>query len=315
MSGKYIYYNSHFFQNAPEEPNVYRYSPLQSSIDCPPRPDSPYYCTYLAYRNYANTKYLTFDLGIDKAPPGYAIVDRKMNIFIFNFVIEGKGTFNGKPFERGSFYYSKPHQYHTMRADATEPWVSIWFAVDGSLGKKIADRLDEKYNGQMCTFAHPDELFHLAEFLLYEFPHIQSSTEYIEGVIHLLMTYLFPDVSFDFHEDRNFTLHQQRIIRQSMISIGKELSTVTVASLAEEAHLEVKYYSKIFALVTGISPKEYLLRVKMDMAAHYLVDTAIPVEEITALLGYKHRNSLNAAFTKAYGMTPTDYRKLHSVRE
>ena len=315
MGGKYIYYSHYGFQQDPNDPKKLIKTDQLNADKCPPRPNSQYYCTYLAYRNYANTKYLTFDLGIDKAPPGYEIINRKMNIHIFNFIIEGKGVFNGKPFGKGSFYYSKAHQVHTMIADKNEPWISVWFAIDGTMGKKIADRLDERYADQMGTFSHPDDLLRLTEVLLYDFPHIQSSTEYIEGVLHLMMSYLFPDKDYAFDENREFTLHQQKLIRQSMITIERNLATVTVASLAKEAHLETKYYSRIFAAVTGISPKEYLLRVKTETAAHYLANTTYAVEDITAMLGYKHRNSLNAAFKSAFGMNPSEYRKNQSEKK
>ena len=50
------------------------------------------------------------------------------------------------------------------------------------------------------------------------------------------------------------------------------------------------------------------MKVKMNMAMHYLTTTDHSVEAITALLGYNHRNSLAATFKKIYGMSPNEYR-------
>ena len=314
MGGKHITYSSCVFYSDPNDPTAMKQRQQSSTEECPRYAKGSYHCSYLAYSNYSNTNHLTFNLGIEQSVPDYRIDNRNMNIYIFNCVIAGKGTFNGRAFGKGTCYYSKVRQCHSMHSDPDDPWLSVWFAVDGSVGKQLADRLDEKYPGQMFSFAHPEQLLKFAEFMLYDFKYIQQSDKYIRGVIDLLMTFLDPDPEFELSGDPSFTLHQRKIIRQSIVSIEKNIATVTVASLAEEARWEVKYFSKIFTLVAGLPPKEYIIRLKTEMAAHYLADTVYPVEEITAMLGYKHRNSLNAAFTKAYGMTPTEYRRRNSAK-
>lgn len=315
MGGKYIFYNSHCFPSDSSNSEYQNPKFIHHADECPKYPDGTYYCSHLSYSNYSNTKYLTFNFGIEKSPPGYHIDDRNMNIYIFNCVIDGKGTFNGRPFGKGMCYYSKVRQNHSMYSDKREPWVSVWFSIDGSVGKEIADRLDEKHPDQMFTFSYPEELLRFAECMLYDFKHVQNTAEYIDGIIHLLMTFLDPDPDVAFSDSGKFTLHQRKVIRQSIVTIEKNLSTITVAGLAEEAHWEVKYFSKIFTLVTGITPKEYLIRTKMEMAAHYLVDTTYSIEDITSLLGYKHRNCLNAIFKQTYGMNPSEYRRLHTKKQ
>jgi len=104
---------------------------------------------------------------------------------------------------------------------------------------------------------------------------------------------------------------QQSLINASIDYIETHLSGVTVTELAERAHLETKYFSKLFALVTGISPKQYIINAKMDMAAHYLTSTEHSMEDITTLLGYNHRNSLTTTFKRTFHISPSEYRITH----
>lgn len=309
MGGKNIFYHSYAFYPDPDDPSQLIRRPQTTKEKPVQYPDDCYNCNYLVYKNYSAINHMTFNLGIDKAPPDFQIENKSMNINVFNCVIAGKGTFNGHPFERGVCYYTKAGQGRRMYADHDDPWISVWFAVDGLLGKKLVDRLDERYSDQMFSFANPDELLRFAEFMLYDFTSIRQSEKYVKGAVELLMSFLDPDIEVEAEPDASIPLHHQKIVRQSIALIERNIANVTVASLAEEAHLETKYYSKIFASIMGVSPKQYLMRIKMELATHYLSATAYTVEEITALLGYKHRNSLNDAFQVTFGISPSEYRK------
>ena len=248
-------------------------------------------------------------LGIEQAMPDYKIVDRISNVLILNFVIGGKGSFNGVPFSKGTFYYTKPRIPYTMVADSDEPWHSVWLSIDGNRKNELTERLDEMFRDQMATFTSPDALLQLVQYWMYEFPHSDNSFEFYDAMVSQLVSFISPSGETDELSVKDNRYSQSvRVVQQAITYINRTPATVTVAELAKQMNFEHTYFTHLFTSVKGISPKEYILNVKLKMAKHYLTETNYSIEQITTLLGYSHRNSLTTLFKKKLGISPEKYR-------
>jgi len=131
---------------------------------------------------------------------------------------------------------------------------------------------------------------------------------FINALIQQLLSFI---VSQNEMPDKNQSLGNLRkraIIDIAIKSIEDNPQTITVQALAHQAHLESKYFSKIFSDITGLSPKQYIMKIKMMVAAHYLTHTNYSLDTITEILGYSHHNSLVTAFYNQFGINPSDYR-------
>jgi AraC-like DNA-binding protein len=67
----------------------------------------------------------------------------------------------------------------------------------------------------------------------------------------------------------------------------------------------------LFKSHVGLTPTQYVIKLRIDEAAKNLRDTYDRVTEIAADLGFDSNSYFARAFKKAYGMTPTQYRRLH----
>ena len=65
----------------------------------------------------------------------------------------------------------------------------------------------------------------------------------------------------------------------------------------------------VFKKVTGYSPIDYLLHVRLAKAGELLLKTSIPVSEIASDCGFNDSNYFSRQFRKTYGLSPRDYRK------
>ena len=263
-----------------------------------------YYEQFMAVNDGISNRYF---IGIDKPIPDYKIVNRISNVLILNFVVDGKGSFNGQPFSKGSFYYTKPRIPYTMIADSDEPWHSVWLSIDGSRKNELTQKLDEICKDQMSTFSSPFALLQFVQYLLYEFPHSNTSFQFYEGMVSQLVSFVRP---FEEKNEVQNNRHDQsaQIVQQAITYINTNPTTVTVVELAKQMNFEHTYFTHLFTSVKGISPKEYILNVKLKIAKHYLTETNYSIEQITDLLGYNHRNSLSALFKKKLGISPEKYR-------
>ena len=62
----------------------------------------------------------------------------------------------------------------------------------------------------------------------------------------------------------------------------------------------------------GTSYKQLALQVRMDLAKHYLLDTALSIQEIAYLLAYAAPAPFSRAFKKVHGVAPQYFREDHS---
>ena len=59
----------------------------------------------------------------------------------------------------------------------------------------------------------------------------------------------------------------------------------------------------------GISPKRYLMELKLKKACRLLTTTTLPIVMISGSLGFDDQLAFSRIFRKEYGESPSDYRK------
>ncbi|MDL2256554.1 AraC family transcriptional regulator, partial [Parabacteroides sp. OttesenSCG-928-K15] len=61
--------------------------------------------------------------------------------------------------------------------------------------------------------------------------------------------------------------------------------------------------------ITGMTPNEYILHMKMAKATLLLKETTLTISEIAYQLGFSIPAYFSKCFKKQFGVTPADYRK------
>ena len=84
--------------------------------------------------------------------------------------------------------------------------------------------------------------------------------------------------------------------------------SLTVAELAKEAGLERCWFSTVFKEETGLSPYDYLSRLRVRKACELMERSAHPLSVVAAAVGIDPENFARI-FKKYMGLTPSAYRK------
>mgnify|MGYP004649243553 FL=1 len=82
----------------------------------------------------------------------------------------------------------------------------------------------------------------------------------------------------------------------------------TVSEMAEMCNLSDDQLRRIFLRRTGVAPKLYADRLKLNQAASLLTDSEKSVAEIAAEFGYMDQYHFSRRFKAVMGMSPTRYR-------
>jgi transcriptional regulator GlxA family with amidase domain len=80
-------------------------------------------------------------------------------------------------------------------------------------------------------------------------------------------------------------------------------------ALAAHASCSERTLTRRFRAETGASPKQWLLRMRVQRARELLESTALPVEQVAAQAGFPTAAALRARFAAEMQTTPTAYRR------
>ena len=84
---------------------------------------------------------------------------------------------------------------------------------------------------------------------------------------------------------------------------------LTLATLEDELHLSKYYISHLFGSKIGTGFNDYINALRVSEACRYLRRSNKSITEISTLVGFGTLRTVNRAFVKQVGMSPSEYRK------
>jgi AraC family transcriptional regulator len=84
---------------------------------------------------------------------------------------------------------------------------------------------------------------------------------------------------------------------------------ISLIDSARTVNLSSAHLSRLFTTETGISPGEYVIRLRMEKARQLLKTSLLSIKEIMALTGYGNRGHFVQHFRRYSGLAPSEYRR------
>lgn len=119
------------------------------------------------------------------------------------------------------------------------------------------------------------------------------------GILHCMSERLFAPVR---HQLGRVGLNPETIRRYVMENLHRK---ITVSDLASVACLSVSRFHEIFRSLTGITPHQYLLQIRLEQAVELLTGTSLTVSDIGFRTGFSSQSALTNALRKHRGITPS----------
>ena len=88
---------------------------------------------------------------------------------------------------------------------------------------------------------------------------------------------------------------------------------ITIREIADHMHVSQTQLKNSFRNYYGNSVYKFIRARKMQRAASLLAEGRLSVMEISGMSGYENCSKFAAAFRSEYGMSPSDYRRLHRL--
>jgi AraC-like DNA-binding protein len=105
---------------------------------------------------------------------------------------------------------------------------------------------------------------------------------------------------------------ERHLLRARDLIDGRYDEPLDLETLAREAHVSSRHFSRSFRRVFGRTPHQYLLSRRLERAQHLLRTTEDSVAGICLAVGFQSVGSFTTSFTRRVGVSPTTYRRATS---
>lgn len=104
-----------------------------------------------------------------------------------------------------------------------------------------------------------------------------------------------------------------RIGRAIAAVLDRPSAAHCVTSLAKEAAMSRSAFARDFKATLGVTPMEFVTRIRLNFARRLLASTGRPVEAIAAEIGFSSRSHFSRVFRDQYGIDPSTFRRRNSL--
>ncbi|UJF32559.1 AraC family transcriptional regulator [Paenibacillus hexagrammi] len=236
--------------------------------------------------------------------------------YLIHTVLSGKGTFTQLDqtytCTTGDSFIIFPGELFSYEADAHEPWHYVWVALTGRSALPTLSVLGASPANPIISGSNTKKIRHLYRRLFSCFP--QTAPPAVEdmesaGWLRLLLHELAnaernPWPAQSAHESAG---HRQ--VGQAIRYLELQFTqSVSIEQLARTVGYHRTHFCKMFKQVTGYSPMQYLLKIRMERAEQLLA-TSMTIDQVAASVGYNDALYFSKLFHKWSGSAPTVFRK------
>jgi len=221
--------------------------------------------------------------------------------YIIHYVLSGKGTFNGMPVKEGQGFIIYPGVMNEYHYDEDAPWSYLWFK---SYDKDIVPffEMHGAENG-IFSYSNKEEIMTVVDVIRMSNRRTFTSTQLTEFFAHIFNECIKSKSSGNTQNSRKYCDWCQKYID---VNIDKP---ITVGMLCELLGITQPYLFKIFKSELGVSPKQYIVRRKINQAKTMLAETDVPISTVATSLGFYDTISFSKFFKSVTGSSPSLFRQ------
>jgi AraC-like DNA-binding protein len=128
-----------------------------------------------------------------------------------------------------------------------------------------------------------------------------SESKVIDSILHLVLS------SYTLGSLKN----SERSISDEIILYIENAESLSLEDLSKKYHYTKEHIVRIFKKATGMTPYKFWQISRIKRSCDALVDGKRSVEEIALAYGFKSVSNYYVQFKQYYGVTPSEYRKMH----
>jgi len=249
--------------------------------------------------------------GSERCQPDYSIQRTSFPFLSIEYVARGYGTLRLRQqkhvLQAGSVFCYGPGIPHQIATDSTDPLVKYF--IDFA-GKRALPLLREARlaPGNFLQLASPGEVRGVFDELIRNgLKAGRHAPRICATLLELLMLKIAESrVPMSAGETQAFTTFQH--CRRHIVEQFARLRTLE--QITQECHVNGAYLCRLFRRYEQQSPYQFLLRMKMNLAAELLLAPNSLIKQIGERIGFEDPFHFSRAFKGVFGVSPDAFRRL-----
>ena len=249
--------------------------------------------------------------GFECSAPDYTIDRPDFPYLSIEFVARGRGALvlSGQQVGLlpGSVFAYGPGVPHRITTDRDDPLAKYFVDFAGGRAAKLLHQNALEPGASGHVFA-PGEIQRIFDDLI---QNGLRSTRFTAQVCATLLEYLVLKIAeslstWEASQTPAFATYQR--CRQYIQA--NFAGSTNLDKIARECHVTPAYLCRLFRRYDHQTPYQFLMRLKMNLAAERLQDPAVLVKEVAAELGFDDPFHFSRAFKNVLGLSPEKFRRL-----
>jgi AraC-like DNA-binding protein len=249
--------------------------------------------------------------GCEHCAPDYSVHRASFPYYSIEFVARGRGTLRlqGRehPLHAGSLFAYGPRIRQDIVTDSTEPLVKYFVDFAGSQARELL-RACRLAPGRAVQVFAPNEVEAVFDELV---RNGLKETGHSAAICAKLLEYLALKISeslapLEGIESQAFATYQK--CRSHIQTHFQRLRTLE--QISRECHVNAAHLCRLFRRYGHQSPYQYLLRLKMSLAAEQLHQPGALVKQVAEQTGFGDPFHFSRAFKSIFGLSPDAFRRL-----
>ena len=249
--------------------------------------------------------------GCEHCRPGYRINRSDFPFFSIEFVARGKGVvvLRGSEYSlyAGRVFSYGPGIAHVITTDAADPLVKYFVDFIGPDSQNMLQKFGPNL-GHVAQVASPEAILRIFEDLI---KNGQTGSPYTSLLCTAILQQLILKTAETSIVEHTHTTTAFYTYQKSREIIRKYCLTLrSLDQIAEECRIDGAYLCRLFKRFDNQSPYQYLMRLKMNVAAQRLQSPNTSVKEVAFELGFGDPFHFSRAFKRIFGMPPSTFKSL-----
>lgn len=250
-----------------------------------------------------------YKCGLEHCAPSHTWGPALRDHYLIQVVESGRGIFRvgGREYTLGpgDGFLICPSQMVEYSADSENPWSYYWVGFNGSGARRLIESCGLSEEEPVFHSENPDKLLRgLLDIYKASGASPQSRARMV-GALYFFLAQLMEErgaapanTGGTVYLDTALTFMEQNYSRK--ISVGE---------IAASCGLSRSHLYRLFMAHANQSPNEYLIRLRVDKAAHLLREKGLTVSEAAYSAGFTDPYYFSRIFKKIIGVSPSEYAK------